>query len=164
LNSPVRNRGIRVTQRAGFIRGGNWNNGSNAGVETLNLNNTPGNTNNNIGFRCVRYSSIFNNWPEQGIYGFLLRLRTERGTGYYPHLIERPVARSAPRRLLPLFLLSAGISPDRENIKSLPLACRCDATPNEFVLRNSASHMRHRSAGKGHLLSHDRPIRPDRRV
>ncbi len=42
----------------GFIRGGNWNNGSNDGVETLNLNNTPGNTNNNIGFRCSRYSSI----------------------------------------------------------------------------------------------------------
>jgi hypothetical protein len=38
----------------GFIRGGNWNNGGNAGVETLNLNNTPGNTNNNIGFRCAR--------------------------------------------------------------------------------------------------------------
>ena len=37
-----------------FIRGGNWNNGGNAGVETLNLNNTPGNTNNNIGFRCAR--------------------------------------------------------------------------------------------------------------
>ncbi len=39
-----------------FLRGGNWNNDTNAGVETLNLNNAPGNTNNNIGFRCARYS------------------------------------------------------------------------------------------------------------
>lgn len=33
------------------IRGGNWNNGSNAGVFALNLNNAPSNTNVNIGFR-----------------------------------------------------------------------------------------------------------------
>ena len=39
-----------------FLRGGNWNNGANAGAFTLNLNNAPGNTNNNIGFRCARYS------------------------------------------------------------------------------------------------------------
>jgi len=37
-----------------FLRGANWNNGSNAGVFTLNLNNTPDNSsNNNIGFRCA---------------------------------------------------------------------------------------------------------------
>ncbi len=35
-----------------FIRGGNWNNGSNAGVLYLNLNNAPSNTNTNIGFRA----------------------------------------------------------------------------------------------------------------
>ena len=39
----------------GFIRGGNWNNSSNTGVLTLNLNNTPTNTNSNIGFRVARY-------------------------------------------------------------------------------------------------------------
>lgn len=39
----------------GFIRGGNWNNGSNAGVLTLNLNNAPSNSNTNIGFRVSRY-------------------------------------------------------------------------------------------------------------
>ena len=39
-----------------FLRGGNWNNGANAGAFTLNLNNAPTNTNNNIGFRCARYS------------------------------------------------------------------------------------------------------------
>jgi len=36
-----------------FLRGGNWNNGANAGAFTLNLNNAPSNTNTNIGFRCV---------------------------------------------------------------------------------------------------------------
>lgn len=38
----------------GFLRGGNWNNGSNAGAFTLNLNNAPTNTNTNIGFRVAR--------------------------------------------------------------------------------------------------------------
>lgn len=33
------------------IRGGNWNNGSQAGVFALNLNNARSNTNTNIGFR-----------------------------------------------------------------------------------------------------------------
>ena len=33
------------------IRGGNWNNGSNAGLAALNLNNPRSNVNNNIGFR-----------------------------------------------------------------------------------------------------------------
>lgn len=34
------------------IAGGNWNNGSNAGVWALNLNNVRGNSNNNVGFRA----------------------------------------------------------------------------------------------------------------
>jgi hypothetical protein len=33
------------------IAGGNWNNGSLAGVWALNLNNVRGNSNNNVGFR-----------------------------------------------------------------------------------------------------------------
>jgi len=33
------------------IRGGNWNNDSNAGVFALNLNNPRSNVNTNIGFR-----------------------------------------------------------------------------------------------------------------
>ncbi len=33
------------------ISGGNWNNGSNAGVWAFNLNNVRGNSNNNVGFR-----------------------------------------------------------------------------------------------------------------
>ena len=35
------------------IRGGNWNNGANAGVPTLNLNNPRTNSNGNIGFRSA---------------------------------------------------------------------------------------------------------------
>ena len=38
------------------IRGGNWNNGANAGPFNANLNNVPTNTNNNIGFRCCSSS------------------------------------------------------------------------------------------------------------
>jgi len=33
------------------IRGGNWNNGANAGLGALNLNNRRSNVNNNIGLR-----------------------------------------------------------------------------------------------------------------
>ena len=33
------------------IRGGNWNNGANAGLAAVNLNNSRANTNTNIGFR-----------------------------------------------------------------------------------------------------------------
>lgn len=35
------------------ICGGNWNNGSNAGVFNVNLNNTRTNSNSNIGFRSA---------------------------------------------------------------------------------------------------------------
>ena len=34
------------------LRGGNWNNGANAGPFCANLNNAPTNTNYDIGFRC----------------------------------------------------------------------------------------------------------------
>jgi hypothetical protein len=33
------------------ISGGNWNNGSTAGLWALNLNNVRSNSNNNVGFR-----------------------------------------------------------------------------------------------------------------
>ena len=49
------------TALRGFLRGGNWNNGSNAGVLTLNLNNAPSNTNTNIGFRVSRDNK---KWPD----------------------------------------------------------------------------------------------------
>ncbi|WP_153549771.1 hypothetical protein [Candidatus Nanohalobium constans] len=39
--------GTRAVQR-----GGNANNGANAGVFSMNLNNAPSNSNRNIGFRC----------------------------------------------------------------------------------------------------------------
>jgi hypothetical protein len=35
------------------IRGGNWDNGANAGVFALNLNNSRSNVNSNIGFRSA---------------------------------------------------------------------------------------------------------------
>ena len=35
------------------IAGGNWNNGANAGVFNLNLNNPRSNSNSNIGFRSA---------------------------------------------------------------------------------------------------------------
>ena len=54
-----------------FLRGGNWNNTSNAGVFALNLNNAPANQNNNIGFRCAsdKYAR-----RELSIYGYLDRV------------------------------------------------------------------------------------------
>jgi hypothetical protein len=50
----MKGKGIWPTQACVFIRGGNWNNGSNAGAFALNLNNSAGSTNNNIGFRCAK--------------------------------------------------------------------------------------------------------------
>ena len=38
----------------GFLRGGHWYNASTAGLFALYLYDAPSNTNNNIGFRCVR--------------------------------------------------------------------------------------------------------------
>ena len=46
------NKKIRV-QIITRLRGGNWNNGSNAGVFALNLNNLRSNSNNNVGFRAA---------------------------------------------------------------------------------------------------------------
>lgn len=45
------------------ISGGNWNNSSNAGVWTLNLNNVRTNSNNNVGFRA---DSISPHGPDAG--------------------------------------------------------------------------------------------------
>lgn len=43
------------------LRGGNWNNGSNAGLFALNLNNERSNSNSNIGFRpdCITLVEAF---------------------------------------------------------------------------------------------------------
>lgn len=57
-----------IQTAAGFIRGGNWNNGANDGAFALNLNNAPSNTNTNIGFRCSRYAS-HESRPEQKLHG-----------------------------------------------------------------------------------------------
>lgn len=44
------------------IRGGNWNNGSNAGLAALNLNNARSNTSTNIGFRPALEASQKRYW------------------------------------------------------------------------------------------------------
>ena len=41
-----------------LIVGGNWNNGANAGVRNANANNSPGNANNNIGFRPANCAPV----------------------------------------------------------------------------------------------------------
>ena len=46
---------FRATNKMCVISGGNWNNGSNAGVFARNLNNTRNNSNNNVGLRCACY-------------------------------------------------------------------------------------------------------------
>ena len=43
----------RYTIPAALIRGGNWDNGTNAGVFAFNANNATSNWNYNIGFRCA---------------------------------------------------------------------------------------------------------------
>ncbi|MBS1983536.1 MAG: hypothetical protein JST16_05130 [Bdellovibrionales bacterium] len=46
--------GYRLIRCGGAaLRGGDWNNGTNDGVLTLNMNNAPSNVNSNVGFRCV---------------------------------------------------------------------------------------------------------------
>ena len=52
--APVRVRS-EVAALRGALRGGNWTNGTNAGVFALNLNNAPSNYNVNIGFRCSKW-------------------------------------------------------------------------------------------------------------
>ncbi|WP_206672951.1 hypothetical protein, partial [Parasutterella excrementihominis] len=42
------------------LRGGNWSNGSNAGLGALNLNNARSNSNSNIGFRPATGDGIMN--------------------------------------------------------------------------------------------------------
>ena len=56
------------------LRGGNWNNGSRAGVFALNLNHTRANSDDNIGFRAAFLSGQI---PEA--HG--LRARAERQKG-----------------------------------------------------------------------------------
>ena len=45
---------VYANQYIGFLRGGSWGNGGDAGVETLVLNNAPGYTSSHIGFRCTK--------------------------------------------------------------------------------------------------------------
>ncbi len=67
--------GLCGVSAGAVIRGGNWNNGVNAGVFAANLNNAPTNTNTNtnIGFRCVFVPCL---WIETRVKN--LRVRSER--------------------------------------------------------------------------------------
>jgi len=67
-----------------FLRGGNWNNTSNAGVFALNLNNAPSNQNNNIGFRCASDSNYLV-WYPQGKRQNEWYLFTDRYPGFKDH-------------------------------------------------------------------------------
>lgn len=44
---------FRGSASRGLNSGGNWNNGTESGRWAANWNNSPSNTNNNIGFRCA---------------------------------------------------------------------------------------------------------------
>ena len=55
------------------ISGGNWNNSSNAGVWTLNLNNVRGNSNNNVGCRADSISPHGSRLDRSGIKGDAFR-------------------------------------------------------------------------------------------
>ena len=55
------------------ISGGNWNNSSNAGVWTLNLNNVRTNSNNNVGFRADSISPHGSITDRSGIKGDAFR-------------------------------------------------------------------------------------------
>jgi hypothetical protein len=90
------------------IRGGNWNNGSRAGVFALNLNNARSNANTNIGFRPA--SGDRQKAAAQG-----LRHRApSKGPavlGQVPKHMNRPGRRSSPawRPLAPADLTGAAV-------------------------------------------------------
>lgn len=52
IKENINNRLIVIADIETVQRGGNWNNGANAGPFSANLNNAPSDLNNNIGFRC----------------------------------------------------------------------------------------------------------------
>lgn len=53
-SEDVNHEWIECNEKVAFLRGGYWNNGTIAGVETLTLYNTPSYTGSSIGFRCAR--------------------------------------------------------------------------------------------------------------
>lgn len=65
------------------LRGGNWNNGANAGLGYLNLNNSRVNSNSNIGFRPASYSAS-----------------STEPTGLCPCTIEKDAASAAGAEIL----------------------------------------------------------------
>jgi hypothetical protein len=90
--------GIKSKYRAA-IRGGNWNNGANAGCFNLNLNNAPSNTNTNIGFRCCQYSLLLGQ-----------------------NKISTDISQS--QKTTDLIPFRIGVKAERENIKPVPQRSR----------------------------------------
>lgn len=90
------NEGVRLILP---IRGGNWNNGDNAGLAALNLNYERDNANDNLGFRpalaCSRIKRAHKAAFSAQAKGALLLYLTVRtgsiksGDGQYPHEGER---------------------------------------------------------------------------
>lgn len=76
------------------IRGGNWNNGSRAGVFALNLNNARSNSNTNIGCRPAS-GDCQKDWP----YGSNHRAPSKgpKVLGQAPKNMNRPRCRSNPQ-------------------------------------------------------------------
>jgi hypothetical protein len=72
--------GLNLADKKGVVplRGGNWNNASNAGMAALNLNNRRSNSNSNIGFRPAlphidaKESRLFSQFEEKGNYSCLI--------------------------------------------------------------------------------------------
>ena len=90
------------------MRGGNWNNGSGAGVFALNLNNSRAISNNNVGFRAAFLSGQI---PEA--HG--LRASAERQKG----LASVPIRRSAKNKML-MEAASNPARPGREPLHMSP--------------------------------------------
>ena len=64
-----------------MISGGNWNNGSIAGVWSANLNNTRTNSNNNVGFRSDYGFPSNSGAGNSGATGMSLSCRLAKSTG-----------------------------------------------------------------------------------
>lgn len=114
------------------ISGGNWNNGSNAGVWTLNLNNVRGNSNNNIGFRadslpgpCAAHAAWQRGINRRGLRRNLLRRAplvaiTGRVDG------AAKIGRAAAAKVL--MKRTGGLWPQITSTESLLQAYQCAAT------------------------------------
>ncbi|MBT2979907.1 RNA-dependent DNA polymerase, partial [Vibrio anguillarum] len=73
------------------LRGGNWNNGANAGLGALNLNNARSNSNSNIGFRPALESA--RSTPLKG--GCQCKIEKDADASAIAEKVSRPVDASS---------------------------------------------------------------------